>query len=98
MLINENPKKLPDQFKDDYFTIIKNLSNSNFCRKSGELFPNRKGMDYKKYGLNLIYKSIVLSKDLMISEIIDMMYNSFKEIVEFGSKSEGKMGAGRVSS
>jgi hypothetical protein len=91
MLIHENPKQLPDKFKNDFFTIIENLSKSKFCRKQGELFPNRKGMEYKKYGSNLIYKSIVLSKDLTMPEIINMMYESFKEIVEFGSKSEGKL-------
>lgn len=83
MLIHENPKQLPDKFKNEFFKIIENLSNSKFCRKKGELFPNRKGMEYKKYGSNLIYKSIVLSKDLMMPEMVDMMYDTFKKIITF---------------
>lgn len=83
MLIHQNPKKLSDQFKGEFFEIIENLSNSRFCRKKGELFPNRKGMEYKKYGSNLIYKSIILSKDLMMPDIVDIMYDTFKKIITF---------------
>jgi hypothetical protein len=90
MLIHENPNKLPEDFKTEFFEIIKDLSNSEFCRKQGELFPNRKGMEYKKYGTSLIYKSIILSKDLTIPQIINMMYDTFKQIISFGSKQGGE--------
>ena len=83
MLIHENPKQLNDNFKDNFFKIIEDLSNSKFCRKKGELFPNRKGKKYKKYGSNLIYKNIKLSKDLMMPEIVNMMYDTFKKIITF---------------
>ncbi len=86
MLIHEKPNTLPEEFKDNFFKIIEDLSNSKLCRTQGELFPNRKGMEYKKYGPNLIYKSIILDKDLTIHEITKMMYDSFKDIVLFGSK------------
>lgn len=87
MLIHENPReKLTENFKKNYFQIIENISKSNYCRKSGELFPNRQNMDYKKYGSNLIYKNIILSENLTMLEIVDKMYSIFKEVIDYGEK------------
>lgn len=91
MLIHENPiKGVTEEFKKNYFSIIENLSNSKYCREKGELFPKSKQKDYNKYKLICIYKNIILSDELVMSEIIDMMYKTFNEIIKFGEKNAPK--------
>ncbi|MFP4645765.1 MAG: PD-(D/E)XK nuclease family protein [Candidatus Woesearchaeota archaeon] len=87
MLIHKNPRdKLSEEFKENYFKIIENLSNSKYCRKQGQIYPKSRKKEYKKYGEKLIYKNIILDKDLDFTEITELFYNTFKKMIDFGEK------------
>ena len=98
MIIHKNPiERISEDFRTDYFKIIENISNTKYCRKIGELFPKSKNKIYNKYGQTCIYKSIILSDELVMSEIIDMMYKTFNEIIKFGEKNSQPKESHRLS-
>ena len=91
MLTHPNKEVLPKKDIDEFFDIISNLAkNSKYC-KDGKLFPifpNRKNKEYNVYGKNLIYKNIRLKETLNFKDIIKMLYDTFKKIIEFAQKEE----------
>ena len=90
MLIHDDPKKLSEEFKNNYFSIIENMYKEDFC-KNNTLYPIRKGKPYKKYGENLIYKNIILSENVTISNIIELMYDTFMKVIEIGKNERQKL-------
>ena len=94
MLIHKEPKSLDKQFRHRFFDIISQLANSEKCRKKGELFPknkDNKNEKYNRYGKNLIYKNIKLNENLNFKDIIDLLDDTFKKIIEFGKKTDKNM-------
>ena len=87
MLIHKEPKKDSlKEFRAEFFEIISNLANSEkYCRTPGELFP-KNNKEYNKYGKYLIYKNIKLNENLSFNEIINLLDDTFKKIVELGKK------------
>ena len=89
MLIHKEPKKDSlKEFRTEFFEIISDLANSEkYCRTPGELFP-KNNKEYNKYGKTLIYKNIKLNENLSFNEIIDLLDDTFKKIVELGKKTD----------